>query len=150
MAVLVALTAVSAASAAAAPLQGEPHYAEIARSVADGLPSEHFDHEALGDTIAEQALKNYLNALDYDHSYFLAEDIASFEEHAREMDDELKHGRLRFAFDVFEVLQERASNRLEYVEALLEKGFDFGVEETFQPRRRDARWPSGQAEWDDL
>ena len=131
-------------------IRSEPHFMEIARYVASGLPRAHFSHEQLDDPIAAQALTNYLNTLDFDHSYFMAEDIERFNAHVMQLDDRLKEGHIEFAYQIFNRVKECASNRVEYTESLLEKGFDFGVEEHLQPKRKELPWPRGGEAWNDL
>lgn len=131
-------------------IRSEPHFTEIARVVADNLPHAHVSHEELNDPIAVQALENYLNVMDFDHSYFMAEDVKSFEAQVMELDDQLKVGHLEFAYEVFNRVKERAANRVDYVESLLAKGFRFSIPETYQPKRKDLPWARGEEAWNDL
>jgi carboxyl-terminal processing protease len=138
------------ATGTASEIQSEPHFTDIARVVADNLPTAHVTGDLLDDSIAAQALENYLNVMDYDHSYFMAEDVDEFEAQVMELDDLLKDGHLGFAYKIFDRVKERASNRVDYVETLLANGFDFDVEESYQPKRKDLPWARGEEAWNDL
>lgn len=134
----------------AATIASKASYPEIARVVAKGLPQAHFNHEAFGDSIAEKALDNYLGALDFDRSYFLAEDINSFRAVAKELDDQLRDGHLTFAFDVFNQFKDNVLDRVAFVGARAGDDFDFGINETYETQRKDSPWPEDEAARDEL
>lgn len=139
---------VSNASLSASTAAG-PHE-ETARLVARQLPRLHMTRKPCDDEVAQAALDLFLDTLDYERSYFLASDVAAFRERMKTLDDELRGGRVDFALDVYAVLRERASNRVDYVEQLLRDGFDFTADETYEWKRKDAKWPEGEAEWNEL
>ena len=41
-------------------------------------------------------------------------------------------------------------NRIGFTEALLEKGFDTSIDETFTWDRSEIEWPENQVEWDEI
>lgn len=123
---------------------------DAARLVARNLPRMHISHRDCSDQMAAAALDIYLDSLDYDHSYFLASDIAAFRKDASNLDDCLRSGDLSFAYRVQDVLRERVSNRVAYADALLARGFDLSPKETFHWKRDEAPWPADEAEWDEL
>ena len=124
--------------------------ARIAERVADRLPRLHLNHEELNDNVATNALLLFLDSLDYDHSFFLASDIAEFEAQATQLDDMLKEGQTDFALAVFDRFKARVTNRVAYVNQLLDQGFDDTTEETYRWKRDDAPWPADVAEWNEL
>lgn len=129
---------------------GPSVYPRVARRVAEDLPEAHLSHGPLGDAIAEKAFENYLKTLDPDRSYFLASDVEEFRKRVPELDDQLRQGRVDFAFVVFDRLKQRAGERLAQVEALLARGFDLTRQETYWWDREEAEWPAGPAEQDEL
>ena len=131
-------------------LEFKAFYPQIARLVADGLPQAHVTHAGLGDSIAEQALDNYLSTLDFDRTYFLAADIEEFREVVTDLDDQLRDGHLEFAYDVFDRFKQRVRDRLAYVEQAAERDFDFEVDEEYETRRKEAAWPADEEARDDL
>jgi len=122
----------------------------IAARVADRLPHIHLNRDDFNDTIATNALMLFIDSLDYDHSFFLASDIAEFQLQATNLDDQVKSGMTDFAQTVFARFKERVTNRVAYVNQLLDKGFDLNQTETYRWKRDTAPWPVNQAEWNDL
>ena len=132
------------------PLQPEPYFSRIAMAVARTLPRTHLERIPLDNETAAKALQVYLSILDYDRSYFLASDIAEFQQRAEKLDDELRKGDVDFAFHVFDIFKRRLQNRCDYVEAILKQGFDLSQDETFVWKRKDAEWPATEAAWNEL
>ena len=152
---LLLLTSTIAAHATSAPsprklVTPEAHYKRIAKLVARDLPKQHLTSHALDDQIAHMALERYLALLDYDKVFFTAEDVTGFESTASMLDDELKQGELTFAYALFETFKQRVRTRVEHVNSLLDKGFDFEKDEDYRWRRKDAPWCKDTAELDDL
>ena len=137
---------------ATAPQTEEPlPYSRIAERVADRLPHIHLNRSAFNDQIATNALSLFLDAIDFDHTFFLASDIEEFRQQAAELDNRLIQGDTGFAEQVFERFRSRVTNRVDYVNRLLDRGFDsLETDETYRWKRDDAPWAADEAEWDDL
>ncbi len=125
-------------------------YSEAGTVMAAALPRVHLAHLGFNDTVATNGLNIFLNALDPDHSFFLQPDIDRFRARAHELDDGIQEGDLDVAFEIYNLFIERVSNRVAYVDTLLEKGFDLAVRETYRWRRRDEPWPVNNKEWNEL
>ena len=123
---------------------------KISRSVAYSLPVFHLNELPLDTNISTNAFNLFINSLDPAHSYFLQSDIDGFQKEAKTLHKHLRKGDISFAHEVFNILMERIHNRIGFVEAQLEKGFDVETDETFLWDRKDAPWPKDEAEWDDL
>jgi carboxyl-terminal processing protease len=137
-------------AAARAPAGTEAAPSETARLVARNLPRWHLTQRPLDDRSAADALDRFLAFLDYDRSYFLAPDIERFEHAVTNLDNQLLAGDVSFAYEVYDVLLARVSNRVAFVDALLERGFDLDREESYTWKRKDAEWPADEPAWDDL
>ena len=122
----------------------------VATRVADRLPHIHLNHDAFDDTIASNALMLFIDSLDYDHSYFLALDIAEFRQQATLLDDQIKKGNADFAHEVFSRFKERVDNRTAYANELLDDGFDLNIEETYRWKRDKEPWAETEKEWNEL
>ena len=122
----------------------------IAARVADRLPHIHLNRDDFNSAIATNALMLFIDSLDYDHSFFLASDIAEFQLQATNLADQVKSGKTDFAQTVFSRFKERVTNRVAYVNQLLDKGFDLNQTENYHWKRDTAPWPADKAEWDDL
>jgi carboxyl-terminal processing protease len=144
----------AAGAALAAPdrpaLTPGPEVPRIARRFADLLARKHLSRRALDDTISAQAWTNYLNSLDYEHLYFLADDIAAFSARRDTLDDQLAEGNLGFAFTVRETFLERLNERYTFITNQLAAGFDLERNESYAWKRRAAPWPADAAERDIL
>jgi carboxyl-terminal processing protease len=135
---------------AAEALAPDEKSSRIAQLVARGLPQTHMSHEPVSESLGRRTLDNYLRALDFDRSIFMAEDIVLLRQQAADLEKNLKDGNLDFAFSAFAIFLQRAEDRVEFVRSLLDKGFDLDVEEDFVWKRKDAAWAESQEEWDDL
>jgi carboxyl-terminal processing protease len=122
----------------------------VAKLVAYALPQMHLNRRLLDDQVAVSALDLFLKALDYEHVYFLAGDVARFEVQAAQLDDRLKKGDVTIAFEIYNTFMQRVSNRVAYTEALLDRGFDLAAHETYEWKRKDAAYAADEAEWDAL
>ncbi|MGD9873153.1 MAG: carboxy terminal-processing peptidase [Kiritimatiellia bacterium] len=125
-------------------------YARAARIAVRRLPQMHLNQQLCNDYVATNALETFLTALDFDHTYFLADDVAAFRKEARDLDNRLARGDLDFAFKVYDVFMARLSNRVDCVNKLLEEGFDLTTDETYVWERHKAPWPDGTNEWNNL
>lgn len=123
---------------------------KIARAVSFSLPNFHLNQLPLDEHISTNTFSLYLESLDPSKSYFLQSDIDQFSKEANKLSEELERGNVEFAYKVFDVLMERMHNRVEYIDSLLEMGFDLTKEETFLWDRQDANWPKDEAEWNEL
>lgn len=132
------------------PLAPESGYAQVARQFARILPSAHLLQLPLDAGVSSRAWTNYLNTLDFDHCYFLQTDLARFAAHRESIGDELRHGDVQFAYDVFAVYRQRVQERYACTTNVLARGFDFSVDESYGWKRRDAPWPADRAEQDEL
>ena len=114
------------------------------------LPQVHMSHEPISEGVGRRTLENFLRALDFDRSIFLAEDVAHLRAQAANLDTDMKEGHVDFAFEAFDLYKQRALDRATYVETLLEEGFDLDVEENYIWRRKDAAWAEDEAAWNEL
>ena len=138
------------AEVAATPAKPDANQARIAKLLANSLPVLHLSHAPCDDTVALSAFDIYLNSLDYEHSYFLAPDVERFRARATELDDQLKKGDTAFAFEIYDLFKQRVTNRVAYVNKLLDAGFDLTETESYDWKRKDAPWPADEPAWDDL
>lgn len=131
-------------------VQPDSNHAQIAHMITTVLPRMHLTHMPFDDSLATNALQLYLEALDYDRSFFMGTDIERFHQQAVHMAESVQEGDVALAFDIFNTFKARVLNRLGYVNHLLETGFDLKTHERYQWKRKTAPWPSNEKEWDDL
>lgn len=138
------------ALAGARPEQNSDYYSRITSKLARELPREHLSRRELNEEIVKQTIHNYIASLDFDRIYFLDSDIQHFKARAETLKQELRDGDNSFAFEVFDTFKERMQDRIAFVDELLEEEFDFGVEEEYRWKRREAPWSEDQEDWDEL
>ncbi len=134
------------------PLEPADYQPYIASVVADYLTHYHYRRAPLDDEMSGRILEAYLDSLDYNHLFFLASDIEDFRANRFRLDDDLKENpaNLALAFDIFNRYRERIEQRMVAVQAQLDKGFDFTVDETYDLERHEHGWASTAAELDDI
>ncbi|MDH3346091.1 MAG: S41 family peptidase, partial [Kiritimatiellaceae bacterium] len=123
---------------------------KISRTVAYKLPLYHLNQLPLDEHIATNAFNIFIDSLDPSRSYFLQSDIDQFQIHASELHKQLFKGDITFATMALDVLMSRIKNRDAFIKAMLDKGFDTSVDESFQWDRKDADWVQDETEWNEL
>lgn len=133
------------------PLVPDDNAAHITRTLVRVMPQAHMNREPFTEAMARRTLQNYLRALDFDRTVFMAQDVEEFRGMSAGLHAQLLEGNLELPFYIFNRFRERAQDRVNFVFQMLENNdFDFETEEFFVWRRRDAAWASGQEEWDAL
>lgn len=126
-------------------------YGDEAKLITQILDTYHYKRIKLNDSLSSVILDAYVNVLDNNHSYFLASDMADFEEYRYEIDDMLQDGDIDFAYDIYNVFSERFKERIEYVNnELLNIPFDYAIDETYNMDRSEEPFPVNKEELDDL
>jgi len=138
------------AQVAVSDLYPDPRQVKTTVVINKVLERYHYRKMTLDDKFAAQILKNYLNALDPNRSFFLQRDVSRFEGSVRRLDDNLKEGKLDIAFDIFRAYRKAVDERVVFALGLLDKGFDFSVREDYQFDRSKGAWPKDAAELDEI
>jgi len=150
---LILMAAAVAGSASTGKKSDNPIIKEgsrMATLLANNLPLMHLNKIPWDDQIAQRGFDNFIETLDFEKVFFLAEDIERFRAQVPKLDDLIKRGDLTFPQQVYAVFRERVTNRVAYAEQLLNQPFDFTTDEDYAWKRKDASWATGPQEWDDL
>lgn len=100
------------------------------------LEHGHYKQARLGDDISLAFLKNYLDALDYNHLVFLQTDVDEFDRRfGASLDNTTLDGSAAPAFAIFARYLARLNERHQLVQRLLQEEFDLTQDETFLPTR---------------
>ena len=75
----------------------------------------HYNKINLNDSLSEEIFSKYFNTLDRNKSYFFERDIKKFQKYKDELDDLIKAGDLKPAYEIFKVFRQRANDRINYV-----------------------------------
>jgi len=154
--VLVAAGAGSSGAPAATGLLPEQAVAptsaqrSLAPRVAGILEQNHYRHIPIDERLSPQVLDRFLTALDPQHSYFLASDIAGFDRWKLKFGDMIHTGEIDPAYLMFYVFQTRNRERMEFALKQLDTEPDFTREESFEFDREHANWPVDQNELNEL
>ena len=122
----------------------------IASRLADRLPRLHLNRTPLNEMISTNAVELYIDAYDYDRTWFLASDIEEFRQAGKTLYAKILAGDTEFAFTLFNRFKERVANRVAYANELLDRGFDLDTDEMWQWKRDEAERAKDETEWNDL
>ena len=106
----------------------------------------HYKKRDFNDSLSSEVFDKYFNLLDPNHSYFLQSDLEYFDRYRYQLDNSLQEGNLDFAYQVFSIYRERSLERLDYLEELFSKEFDFTIKEELIVDRED--WQHAQTRED--
>jgi carboxyl-terminal processing protease len=129
------------------PLEQQSEAAFLSSKV---LSHYSYKHVALDDNLSGQIFDSYMKALDADKVFFLQADIDHFANERTKLDDAIIGKDLSVPFAIFNLYQQRITERFVYARSLLKKGFDFKKNESYQFSRKDAAWPKSESELNDL
>ncbi len=155
-ATLFALTSVGVAKSATdaspgnADLGPSSHHGRTVKLINYFVDRYHYRNTRLDDALSSTILDRYLRSLDSNRSYFLAQDIDAFEALRYRLDDHLNDYEVEPFFDLFNTYRRRVLERTHFALALLDRPFDFSVDEYYRFDRTEAPWAVDQAELDDL
>jgi carboxyl-terminal processing protease len=122
----------------------------LAPRIANILEQNHYRHIAIDDKFSPQVFDRFVGALDGQHSYFLAGDVAGFDRWRTRFGDMIHTGEMDPAYLIFNVFQQRNRERINYAIKLLDTEPDWSADESFNFDREHAPWPATQAEMDEL
>ncbi|MGB0692610.1 MAG: carboxy terminal-processing peptidase [Pseudomonadales bacterium] len=145
--------ALANAPAAETRLAPMPVHVTTTQNIVDALASRHYVPTVLDDKLSSKIYDTYISDLDPSKSYFLASDIAEFEKYRYTMDNALRGGNLKPAFEIFNRYHARVIARFDNVVARLNAGidqFDFTIDESLNVDRDNLPWATSHEELDDL
>src|SRR6185436_17921700 len=137
----VAATTPPAAQPADATQIGEqPRHATISRVMTSLVERSHYSRVKIDDGVSSKMLDSYIEALDGNKLYFLADDIAGFEKYRFTLDEAVRSGHVEPAFEIFQTYRKRVEERIARALQLLGTEPDFSVDEQFAFDREDQPW----------
>jgi carboxyl-terminal processing protease len=110
----------------------------------------HYKKTPLNDELSEKLLERYLETLDPNRSFFLANDIEAFAAYRHRMDDSLRQGEVDVAFEIFRIYRKRVDQRVRKALALVEQTFDYTKDEDYRFDREDEPWAESEAALDEI
>lgn len=132
-------------------LEAKPVFGKEARIITLLIDQQHFRKIKFNDSLSAVVLKNYFAELDPSRVYFLEADVLKFDDLKFKLDDLSRAENVTPAFSIYAVFRERFQARLSYImKNLVNREFDFAVEEYFETNRDSVQWASTNAELDEV
>ncbi|MBP3141842.1 carboxy terminal-processing peptidase [Aliivibrio fischeri] len=131
-------------------LAAETQHVTASKRVTSRFTRSHYKHFSLDDDFSVAIYERYLDMLDYNRNVFTQADLASFAPLSTQLDDQLKVGDTKAAFDIYNLSLKRRFERYVYALSLLDKEFDYTVDESIELDRSEAAWPKDEAELNEL
>lgn len=100
----------------------------------------HYRDVRLNDELSNRIFERYLENLDGNRSYLLASDVEEFARYRTSLDEAILESDLGVAFEIFKRVRERVEQRVEYALGLLDREFDFSVDEDVVLDRSESSW----------
>ena len=133
-----------------AALEPLPQQMQAAQLTSEFLTRFHYKPVPLDDKLSAVVMDRFIDSLDPERLIFLQSDIDSFMTSSKKIDDAIQKQDLSIPFAIFNIYQERITDRITYARNLLKDNFDFTVEESYPLARDKGPWPKTSAERDDL
>jgi carboxyl-terminal processing protease len=104
----------------------------IDRLLVHSLNSNHFDPQNINDAFSEKVYKLYLQNLDYSKKFLIQSDIEQLKEYEHTIDDDINGGNFEFFEKSLSIIDKRIVEAEVYYKAILDKPFDFTVQENME------------------
>ncbi len=115
------------------------------------IANYHYKKTHLSDELSEQIFDRYLKNLDPSRNFLLASDVAEFrEQHRHRMDNYLQDAKLEAVYQIFLRYRQRVSERIQHAKDLLQREFQFDIDEQFEFDRTEAPWAESAAELNEI
>ncbi len=153
---LIALAFAATVSAKPAPdagnllLKPTTDQAQAALLATRFLTRFHYKAEPLDASMSEKIFDRYFDALDADRLFFLQADIDRFTPQRDKLGDAIYDEDLSVPFAIFNLYEQRVTERTTYARELLKQGFDFSKDESYAYQRDKAPWPKTLDEVNDI
>lgn len=102
---------------------------QIAGLLSDMVDYFHISDLKLDDKMSQRCHQQFLESLDPFKLYFLERDVSALKVFESKLDDQLRAGKLDFAFTTFRMFLERVEKKIPLIEELLAEEHDFTVDE---------------------
>jgi carboxyl-terminal processing protease len=143
-------TAQDTSQSATTLLQPTKQESMAAHLTAEILPRSHYKAIPLDDAMSEKIYDHYLKSLDPEHMYFVQADINQLNDARTHLGEAINKGDLNIPFMIFNLYEQRMTERFTYARGLLKQGFDFTQNESYQFERDKAPWAKSDDEIRDL
>ncbi|MBO4630982.1 MAG: carboxy terminal-processing peptidase [Lentisphaeria bacterium] len=147
---LAAAGIVSGAQKAPVKLEPTKSMSTIARAASYLLTNYHFSQQKMDETLSEQLFQDYFKTLDPSHLFFSQQDLAAFESQKKELGNQIRHGNIQFAFDVFKLFLTRLDDYEKFTADYLKTQPSLNGNDTYEFNRTKAPWAKDRNELESL
>ena len=131
-------------------LYPEPRHERIGELVTQFIEKQHYNRTVVDDDLSSDVMDLFVESLDRNRMYLLQGDVDFFETFRYQLDDMVRGRSLAPVFEMYEVYQTRARERLQYALEALETEPDFQLDEDFQFDRSEEAWAESSVELDEI
>ncbi len=137
----------------AAKFETTPQLKIEASTLIQLLQQYHYNRDAISAADYAEVIPDYMAALDGQHLFFLEGDKQDF---VKRYQPEALYwtitsmGKIDPAYTIFALYQQRAAERVAWIQEALKKGFDLATEDTYLIDRAKSEWPKTKEESDTL
>jgi carboxyl-terminal processing protease len=131
-------------------LKPESQHTTASKRITAQFTRAHYKQIKIDDVLSEQIFDRYIKQLDYGRNVFLASDIENLQKYRNNFDSIIARGKLDAAYDIYNLNLQRRLERYEYAISLLEKPFDFTIDESYNFDREESPWPKDLSELNEL
>lgn len=131
----------------AGPGEGDPkeRYNRVLHKTANLLTEAHYSPKAYDDKFSKEVVKEFISELDEEKNIFLKTDISSFRMYDKMIDDELKGADLVSFFGIYDVYRKRLEEASAYIQVILDKPFNFSLNESLVLDPDKLEFPADEA-----
>jgi carboxyl-terminal processing protease len=136
------------AGSAAANLQLKPltEQTQAALWASRVLGRYHYKAVPLDDAMSVKIFDNYFETLDSEKLYFTQADVDGFAPMRTKMDDAINNENLTVPFAIYNLYQQRFTERMNYARQLLKTKPDFTLDESIELDREKSPWAKNEDE----
>ena len=115
------------------------------------LQDHHFAGKPLTEDKARQWIRAYMEALDYNHAFFLDSDLKAFQDnYAPQLAKLTQRGDISPAYEIFSGFNDRVRERLDWIKRRLTLPFDFSTDQAYEIDRTKVGWPADRTAAEEL
>lgn len=125
-----------------AKLDPSQEMASQTRWVVNTINARHYLRGTMEQLDGAEMVEAYIESFDYGRMHFTRPEVDDFIfRFGDAMEEFLQKGNLYAAFEIYKSFKQKAEARTEWAFTRLQQDFDFTLDETFTPDRREAEWP---------
>jgi carboxyl-terminal processing protease len=126
-------------------------YGKEAQIIIAILNNNHYSKIKFNDSLSSAILDQYVKSLDGSKSFFLKDDIQSFEKYRTTLDDLTQLANVDPAYEMYKVFHKRFEERIKYVlTKLVNEQFDYTIDEEYETNREKEPWAASEQELNDI